>query len=525
MKLSNFVLLSLLSTVTTKACLFSKSDKNVPDDEVHKNLRKRGGRLSSLRDDAETRTSISNIIKRRSLETKSRSLQAAPNCVSRPTYDDIIDDITSLSQAITDVGDKGHFLGGIVRLAAHDFMDYDMNAESSTTSKALGSDGCVDFDHQANAGLSDLWCDDVGQCPLKNLYDTSYAFMSKADFWVAAANAVIKITSRSSAGRPEGLDLPFRWGRIDEESCDESAGRLPEPNGCSEVQATFIDRMGLTWRDAVALMGAHTLGRGDANFSGHDGTWVDTDEESTIFDKRFYEEVIRRSWRPRQTPSSGVNWTWGGQGRGVMMLNTDICLYFDIPEGNNQNCCTDTSGGGNNCRGVNNECQLANIVRPDAFQAFEEFVFAGGNNIGTNNNEPFYAAFSTAWELATENGYSDDELFDVPETCNVVPSPNPQPVTPPNPQPVTPPNPQPVTPPNPQPVTPPNPQPVRPPNSQPISEPSPVPPSPTPACEDKETFKVKNKNGKVKTLRCDQISSKQCRKHGRHCPVSCNLCD
>ena len=504
MKLSIFVLLSFLSK-SSGACRFAKSDNNAPDDEVHRNLRKRGRRLLSLRDDAETRASISNIIKKRSLENN-RSLQTSTNCVSRRTYEEIFEDIVNLSQAITDVGDRGHFFGGIVRLAAHDFMDYDKNSEGSTTSKALGSDGCLDFENQANAGLPDLWCDDIVRCPLKTLYDTNYAFMSKADFWVAAANAVVKETSISSASRPDGLILPFRWGRIDEGNCEESSGRLPEAEGCSQVQATFIDRMGLTWRDAVALLGAHTLGRGDTNFSGHDGTWVDTDEESTIFDKRFYEEVVRRSWRPRQTASSGVNWTWGNQNRGVMMLNTDICLYFDIPEGNDQTCCTDTSG---NCRGITDECQLARNVRPEAFSAFEEFLFAGGQNIGNNNNEPFYAAFSTAWKLATENGYSDDELFDVPETCNIVPSPNPQPISPPNPQPISPPNPQPISPPNPQ----------------PISEPSPVPPSPTVSCEDKETFKVKKKDGKIKILRCDKILQKQCQKYGHHCPVTCDLCD
>lgn len=30
----------------------------------------------------------------------------------------------------------------------------------------------------------------------------------------------------------------------------------------------------------IALMGAHTLGRGD--FSGHRGTWVETDEEAQV---------------------------------------------------------------------------------------------------------------------------------------------------------------------------------------------------------------------------------------------------
>ena len=52
--------------------------------------------------------------------------------------------------------------------------------------------------------------------------------------------------------------------------------------GCDQVENVFIRRMGLGWRDAVALMGAHTIGRGDASFSGHHGSWVDTDEDALV---------------------------------------------------------------------------------------------------------------------------------------------------------------------------------------------------------------------------------------------------
>jgi hypothetical protein len=266
------------------------------------------------------------------------------------------------------------------------------------------------------------------QCPLKALYDDNYAFMSKADFWVAAANGVIKETSRTSNVRPNGLELPFRWGRVDNDSCTESSARLPEPHGCSQIEGTFINRMGLSWRDATALMGAHTLGRGSADFSGHDGTWVDTNQESTIFDKRFYEEVMRRSWRPRQT-SVGVNWTWGGNNNGpFLMLNTDMCLRFDINEGNTQDCCSDTSG---NCRDdsvQNNQCRSSESVRPEAFEAFNEFI--GGANLNNNNNEPFYTAFSSAWEAATEVGHSDGELFDLVDSCGDTAAPVISPPTP-----------------------------------------------------------------------------------------------
>ena len=285
-------------------------------------------------------------------------------------------------------------------------MDFDQNSANQ-----LGSDGCLDFNHPANAGLPDIWCEG---CALTELYNRSFSSMSRADFWVAAANAVIRHTSIRSA-----LELPFRWGRVDSDNCPQSSERLPEPTGCTAIEETFLDRMGVSWTDAVALMGAHTLGSGHEEFSGHEGTWVDSVRESLVFDKRFYEEVVRRNWVPRQTDSAGVNWTWGGNGRNVMMLNTDICLRFDIPDGNEQSCCTDDANRNGCPREINDVCTSSENARPEAFEAFESFL---ANN---NNNDPFYEAYSVAWQKATENGY--DSLRELQDTCGP-PGPTPSPV-------------------------------------------------------------------------------------------------
>ena len=58
--------------------------------------------------------------------------------------------------------------------------------------------------------------------------------------------------------------------------------RLPAASGCDAVEGVFVDRLGLTRTDAVALLGAHTIGRGDTEFSGHNGIWVDTVQQSTV---------------------------------------------------------------------------------------------------------------------------------------------------------------------------------------------------------------------------------------------------
>ena len=175
-----------------------------------------------------------------------------PGCFNTDRYNSIYADIENIKNSIGNDVDRSHFLGGIVRLEAHDFMDFDV----SNRRKPLGSDGCLILDSPMNVGLGSIWCD---SCPLKQLYDQKYSDLSRADFWVAAANAVIYLTSIDNS-----LDLrdTFYWGRTTRDSCPGSDSRLPTTAGCQDVEDVFLTRMGLTWKDAVALLGAHTLGRG-----------------------------------------------------------------------------------------------------------------------------------------------------------------------------------------------------------------------------------------------------------------------
>ena len=179
-----------------------------------------------------------------------------PACVDTETYYAIDADIGMIKDSITSDIERSHFLGGIVRLVAHDFMDHDYNEAPH-----LGADGCLDWASTSNTGLETIWCDN---CPLKKLYQAKYSRISRADFWVIAGNAVIRQTSINNA-----LDLKktFYWGREDLDECPGSAERLPSTASCQEVEGVFLERMGLTWRDAVALLGAHTLGRGNTDVS------------------------------------------------------------------------------------------------------------------------------------------------------------------------------------------------------------------------------------------------------------------
>lgn len=361
---------------------------------------------------------------RRPTQRPSTARPTAP-CTSSfavATYEQIDEDIYALKESIRDDADRTHFLGGIVRLAAHDFMDYDPRSNNAP----MGPDGCFDEGHGRNSGLESIWCTN---CPLTRLHRRSYGHISRADFWIAAANAVIRQQSVDN-----GLDLrhTFRWGRRDRDTCGGSGDRLPSSTGCEQSEEVFMRRMGLEWRDVVALMGAHTLGSGNRDFSGHHGTWVSEDNNGAqVFDKQYYVDMLEDAWRPRNQGNGnrgGVPQDWTtGRGDDRVMLNTDICLAFDIDGSIRRDtpCCTRIENGNPDGR---NECTerdaarrrcprfARSATRKAARDAVQEFS-GGRNNDDDDDNASFYAAFAEAWQKATTVGQRN--LSPLTKTCEL----------------------------------------------------------------------------------------------------------
>ena len=89
------------------------------------------------------------------------------------------------------------------------------------------------------------------------MYHNKYSHLSKADLWLIVSSAVVK---HLSIGNVLDMKETYYWGRKDRDSCGGSGERMPSTESCQQVEDAFIKRMGLTWEDAVCLLGAHTIG-------------------------------------------------------------------------------------------------------------------------------------------------------------------------------------------------------------------------------------------------------------------------
>lgn len=148
-------------------------------------------------------------------------------------FQDIVDVYDGLSiELAAQTNPRGTFVGCLLRLAGHDFMDYRENS-----SDVGGSDGCINFNDGDNKGLK--------SCLLKydipGVYTKYKNDVSLADFVVIIAEAAMARANGSyNADAPfvEGtlankFMYGFKYGRKTTESCEWTKGRMPNPeHGC-----------------------------------------------------------------------------------------------------------------------------------------------------------------------------------------------------------------------------------------------------------------------------------------------------
>jgi len=335
---------------------------------------------------------------------------------------------------------QADWAGCVLRVAGHDLMDY-ANGEG-------GSDGCMDLSDPDNMGLPE--CLHMGEefgSSIFDAYKMHCSEVSLADFIVIAAEAVMtfsreKVTEGDSSRGSLDFRSSFRFGRTTATSCTFAEGRLPNPeNSCTAVETTFVNRMGLSWREATALMGVHTIGRARPENSGYDGWWSDA-VNSRMFNNNYYASILAKGWIPERLSANKNQWQRADDGRNrgategkEMMLNTDMCLAFSEDRNGNvelragsHSCCAwvdpdlvetafETYLSGEYCgstnvpRGTGDQrdlccndrnrdidCGEHDDPRGSAFGDVRDFA---------NNERVWLQVFEEAWKIATENGFNN----------------------------------------------------------------------------------------------------------------------
>lgn len=234
------------------------------------------------------------------------------------------------SSCSKDSCEQGDFAGAVLRMAGHDFMDW--NSEE----RRGGSDGCVNFEDDDNLGLKPTLCGE-GEfkkgATLNEAYKSFCGEVSYADFLVIAAEAVMIRTRPDYMSKNQtspSLSFDFKFGRTTATSCKDAAA-LPNPvDGCEAVDNVFNKRMELNdWRLSTALMGVHTLGRMRKENSGFEGWW-NTGAGAKMFNNDFYQSMTV-GWLPVHMINGHPGkhaWVRADSGPDTdLFLDTDLCLY------------------------------------------------------------------------------------------------------------------------------------------------------------------------------------------------------
>jgi hypothetical protein len=253
----------------------------------------------------------------------------------------------------------------------------------------MGCHGVVDETDPANSGITENELTII-----RDLYDAEFApFMSKADYWAAAGNfALIKgaVNANLDLEAPSPpLDITFFHGRLDDATLLDRTKSIPHPHmpdGLNQLTTFFVDSFGMDQGEAVAIMGAHTLGRARADVSGFRGKWV---RNENALDNAYFRDMINRGWTQVRVdggvcPDTGC-WQWVRSdvgGNGVMMMNADMTMAEQVQadeEGKSQ--CVTTGA-----------CADDPTGRP----LVETFA---------NDNDAWLRTFSTAWnKMVTRQG-------------------------------------------------------------------------------------------------------------------------
>lgn len=242
---------------------------------------------------------------------------------------------------------RGAFVGCLLRMAGHDFMDFRYESDGTTTG---GSDGCINFEDPDNKGLPE--CLELYNMP--SVYEGFKDDVSLADFFVIAAEAAMGRTATdynekyrfASSSLANKFREGFKYGRSTLNECPFE-GRMPNPeHGCmgkdghDGLKQIFVDHIyrdeEFPWAMTAAISGAHTVGSAKPENSGYDGHWSSAEEQGK-FNNNYFKRLILNSWGPERSVGGNDEknqWMLSDLDSDLfthkeMMLTTDMCLVYN----------------------------------------------------------------------------------------------------------------------------------------------------------------------------------------------------
>jgi len=353
--------------------------------------------------------------------------------LSESAYEEIYNDVKKMYMGI-DGGKKSEFVGCILRVAAHDFLDYRPTAHFG------GSDGCLDMGIDQNKGLEDC-LGKITSEDITTIYAKHCQRVNIPDFIVIAAEAAMAITAPCENTMKKSFLANFKWGRkwcgktgnaalaqqkkfagipqTHKQSNDpgrDTFNRLLKHNVFSKFTSTHArfynnsqgkgelsgrgngdssGNVSLADVMSVAILGGHTLGRAMKDHRGASGWWSDIRNQG-VFNNDYYKSLLAKGW---VLSNEGKMWERADIGKSStpeMMLAVDLtnmwvvgthrcCLFSPVSPGF-QSC-----GNERNCCGKASKCNIRQTFTKDVVLQFAK------------NQNVFYDYFLKAWYVATTN--------------------------------------------------------------------------------------------------------------------------